>query len=390
MMRRAVKNQSKLPCYKISLVTSKHDFLLTKKQWIELAEAFIGVASLKNYQRVILVSIDLSRIDIVVNLIDNSGDKWINHVPHIFYLLHETERNFGIKPDRLSYRKRDSHYHPHHPHLFTMRTKCSCATSFRTTLSYVLGKKESTLIATNIPVRSVDTKEVTNEIIKYMTARSQNRGAKKSCYHVSISPADKDIQIGISHRKWIDISESFTQKIGLEDNQRVYVIHEDTGRPHLHCVFNLINRNGKISHLHNNYYQNQAALKEIEKEFNLEETWSKNHWLRTTSSNSSHTQEHLNNHFRKYRLFLEDFNLNDLFVGDYRLILNNNHLGVYGSNSNTIPLISAHFTTDRWLIEHKNTQQELLIFQQLDKEIQNYLKTQQFQKRQTKKSEIEL
>nr|WP_293092902.1 relaxase/mobilization nuclease domain-containing protein [Okeania sp. SIO2F4] len=267
-----------------------------------------------------------------------------------------------------------------------MRTKCSCSGSFRATLSYVMGKQRARLITTNIPVTSVEMKDKTKEIIQTMILRSKGHKTSKNCYHISISPTDRDLELGISDRQWIDISESFTQKIGLEKNPRVCVVHEDTGRPHLHLVFSLIDRNSRRTHLHHNYYKNQAALKEVEQEFGLEHTWENNYWLHTSSP-----EKEYNDRFNKYRSLLQNLGVNDFLVGKYRLQLNNNsNIDIYDTSS-AMPLISASFAEDRWLIEHNNSRQkELLIFQQLDLEIQGYFQKCQSNKNRLNTKEMEL
>ncbi len=272
-----------------------------------------------------------------------------------------------------------------------MRTKCSRSQSFRQTLSYVMGKKKSLLISTNIPTANSDNN--ITELVNSMNSTASRGQTTKPCYHVSISPSDKDLEKEISKLKWYDLAESFTQKIGLKNHQRVAVLHFDTGRPHLHLVYNLVDRNGKTYSLSYNYYKNQSALKEIENELGLEPTWDNQYWLKTDSlpipsgysiEPSQEKLDRTSNIASTCNNFLELLGLNS-YTGDKYLLEkdnNTNTIRFYRKNPREL-LMSAYLDDGQWLAEtSKISDPELHIFQQLERQIRDYLEL-NFEKEKT-------
>lgn len=262
-----------------------------------------------------------------------------------------------------------------------MRTKCSRSQSFQRTIYYVVGKDKAKFLSTNIPTINNDLVDIKNELITAMNDQASKGKTSKPCYHVSISPSDEDLKTGISNSVWLDISESFTIKIGLEYHQRVGVLHFDTGRPHLHLVYNLVDLDYKTHELSYNYYKNQAALKEIESEFCLFPTWNNNHWLRIsevfeeseTSRQQSEKKRKIADIASTYNAFLDNLG-QDYYTGSrYILERNDDDLYMYQKEPKTL-LMSASFFDGHWWCKNSTVSDpELEFFLQLEVQMRDYL-----------------
>ena len=94
-----------------------------------------------------------------------------------------------------------------------------------------------------------------------------NERAKTNSLHISLNfdNADK-----VSAEKYIEIANSYMNKIGFAEQPYLVYQHNDAGHPHIHIVTTNIKSDGKRISLHNiGRNQSEKARKEIEREFAL-------------------------------------------------------------------------------------------------------------------------
>jgi hypothetical protein len=89
-------------------------------------------------------------------------------------------------------------------------------------------------------------------------------------YHANIDPRKDEV---LTPEQYIKAADKLMEKLGMERQPRVIVMHIKKGRQHAHLVVQLTDiEKGKLKPLSNNYYKHKAVSRELEKEFQLEKT----------------------------------------------------------------------------------------------------------------------
>lgn len=93
-----------------------------------------------------------------------------------------------------------------------------------------------------------------------------NKNTEKPILHISINPHPDD---KVSDEMYIDIAQTYMQKMGLGNQPYIVYKHEDLDRKHIHIVTVNIDENGKKIGDSNNFYQSKKITRELEKTYNL-------------------------------------------------------------------------------------------------------------------------
>ena len=151
--------------------------------------------------------------------------------------------------------------------------KANINRSFQSTIRYVTQKATTTLFA-NIPeaLGCENGQEVCEEISSTMEQQAaESSKCQKPCYHISISPDHTDLPI--ERDRWSELVDKFLVLTGLEDNQAVAYLHEDTTypdgtqRPHAHLIVNRVGDDGRAIDTSWDYYRFQTVMRVLEEQF---------------------------------------------------------------------------------------------------------------------------
>jgi hypothetical protein len=150
--------------------------------------------------------------------------------------------------------------------------------SFRSTLEYVLGKEKATMIDSNMggttPV------QLTRE---FGAARRFRPNLQRACAHVILSIPHRDVSHDkgeyhehLEDEQYTEIAQHWLKSmkfLGDELNQSQYVVarHHDTNHEHIHIIASRIRMNGSVVPDSWDYRRSEVILRQLEKEYGLEE-----------------------------------------------------------------------------------------------------------------------
>jgi hypothetical protein len=150
--------------------------------------------------------------------------------------------------------------------------------SFRSTLEYVLGKEKATMIDSNMggttPV------QLTKE---FGAARRFRPNLQRACAHVILSIPHRDVSHDkgeyhehLEDEQYTEIAQHWLKSmkfLGDELNQSQYVVarHHDTNHEHIHIIASRIRMNGSVVPDSWDYLRSEVILRQLEKEYGLEE-----------------------------------------------------------------------------------------------------------------------
>ena len=136
--------------------------------------------------------------------------------------------------------------------------------SFKGCVSYVLGNKEATLLASE-GVLETDKESIINSF--YMQSLL-NPNLSKCVGHIPLafSPDDKE---RMTDQFMERLAKEYMKAMGIENTQYLIVRHNNTSHPHCHIVFNRVNNDGKAISDKNDYYRNEKVCKQLKDKYNL-------------------------------------------------------------------------------------------------------------------------
>lgn len=111
--------------------------------------------------------------------------------------------------------------------------------------------------------------ESREQIIASMEAvASLNPRVRSPAGHISVSfhAADKD---RLTDEMMMRIAKDYLKGMGLDKTQYIIVRHLETGSPHFHIVYNMIDENGKRITSGHNYRRNIAVCKSLKMKYGL-------------------------------------------------------------------------------------------------------------------------
>ena len=151
--------------------------------------------------------------------------------------------------------------------------------SFRSTLEYVLGKEEATLIDTNMGGETP--RQLAAE---FAAARRHRPNLKRACGHIIISiPHRSADHLKGEYHEHLDDSEyvALAQRWlkgmkflgeGLSCSQYLIARHHDTLHEHIHIIASRIRMDGSVVSDSWDYLHSEVIVRQLEKEFGLEAT----------------------------------------------------------------------------------------------------------------------
>ena len=134
---------------------------------------------------------------------------------------------------------------------------------FGDTLRYVTQKTGARLLGHNLFCSSVEEQNAA-----MVAVAEQSERVKKPMMHyaISLSPGER-----LTIPEWRSLTQQYMREMGYTDNQYLLVRHTDTPHhDHVHLVINRVQRiSGRVVSLDWDYYQSQALVRRLEKQFNL-------------------------------------------------------------------------------------------------------------------------
>ncbi|WP_165026175.1 relaxase/mobilization nuclease domain-containing protein [Dysgonomonas sp. ZJ279] len=136
--------------------------------------------------------------------------------------------------------------------------------SFKGCISYVLGNKDATVLASD-GVLETDTKSIINSF--YMQSLL-NPNLSKCVGHIPLafSPDDKE---RMTDQFMERLAKEYMKLMGIENTQYIIVRHSNTSHPHCHIVFNRVDNDGKTISDKNDRYRNEKVCKQLKDKYNL-------------------------------------------------------------------------------------------------------------------------
>ena len=136
--------------------------------------------------------------------------------------------------------------------------------SFKGCISYVLGDKNATILASE-GVLETDAKSIINSF--YMQSLL-NPKLSKCVGHIplSFSPDDAPRMTDLFMER---LAKEYMKLMGIENTQYVIVRHHNTSHPHCHIVFNRVNNDDKTISDKNDQYRNEKVCKQLKDKYSL-------------------------------------------------------------------------------------------------------------------------
>jgi len=148
--------------------------------------------------------------------------------------------------------------------------------NFKGLLEYLLEKEQSYCLGSNIELE--ENKVLIVPIEQYLIDRyskefnevaAQKPSLDRPVYHVSLSlPKNKE---HLSDRQWEEIAKRYLKERGFENCQYVLVRHNDRDHEHLHIVTSRVSLEGQLVRDSWDYYKSQNTIREIEKDYGLQQ-----------------------------------------------------------------------------------------------------------------------
>lgn len=120
----------------------------------------------------------------------------------------------------------------------------------------------------------------------------------KVLYHANIDPRKDEI---LTAEQYIKSADRLMEELGFEGQPRAIVQHTKKGRQHAHLVVQLTDlEKGKLKKISNNYYKHKEVARELEHEFQLEQTSERKTGKSYSQSHAQQAQK-LHKSVRDYR-----------------------------------------------------------------------------------------
>lgn len=102
---------------------------------------------------------------------------------------------------------------------------------------------------------------------EFGSIRKLKPSLSRAVAHVSLSASPGET---LSDEQWISIANRYLDRMGFDDNQFIAVRHIDTDHEHIHIIVNRIKNNGDVVSDSNDFKRQEAVMREIERDFNLQ------------------------------------------------------------------------------------------------------------------------
>jgi len=103
-----------------------------------------------------------------------------------------------------------------------------------------------------------------------------SKRVEKPVLHIAIRLAPNE---SLSREQWMEIAQKVAKEMGVQDNQYLVIQHRDTQEEHIHIVANRVGFDGKAASTSNNFYKMDRLLRDLEKQYQLEQVLSPKQFL---------------------------------------------------------------------------------------------------------------
>lgn len=148
---------------------------------------------------------------------------------------------------------------------------------FRGLLNYLEGKEQTQLIGGNMSGRNAP--ELSAE---FGLSRALNPNAKRKVYHASLSlpPHER-----LTNQQWGEVAAKYLEQMGYVNNQYAVYRHYDQNHDHIHIIASRIRLDtAKVVHDSWDYKRSEVVIREIEREYGLQQVVSSSERIERTVS----------------------------------------------------------------------------------------------------------
>ncbi|MBD2441315.1 relaxase/mobilization nuclease domain-containing protein [Nostoc sp. FACHB-110] len=162
---------------------------------------------------------------------------------------------------------------------------------FRGLLNYLQSQEGAKLIGGNMGGRNPRALAV-----EFKISRQLNLEADRVVYHASLSLPPNE---RLDDATWNEIAHRYLEEMGFDSNQYVVYRHSDTQHDHIHiCASRIRLDNGKIVHDSWDYKRSESIIRQLERDYALQQTHSSHEKL--TRNPSIGQQRRLEREQREY------------------------------------------------------------------------------------------
>ncbi len=148
---------------------------------------------------------------------------------------------------------------------------------FRGLLNYLEKKEQAELIGGNMGGR--DAEELAKE---FRLSRQLNPKLERAVYHASLSLPQHE---RLEDQTWSEIAGKYLEGMGFDCNQYAVYRHHDQDHDHIHIIASRINmETGKTVHDGWDYPRSEKVIRQLERDYGLEQTVSSRDKLERTAS----------------------------------------------------------------------------------------------------------
>ena len=138
---------------------------------------------------------------------------------------------------------------------------------FRGLLNYLESQKDAKLIGGNMGGNNART--LARE---FKISRQLNPEADRVVYHASLSLPDNE---RLDEPTWNELANRYLEEMGFDSNQYVVYRHSNTEHDHIHiCASRIRLDNGKIVHDSWDYKRSETIIRQLERDYGLQQTQS--------------------------------------------------------------------------------------------------------------------
>lgn len=150
--------------------------------------------------------------------------------------------------------------------------KISKGTGFRGVLDYALNKEKGRIIGGNMAGKTprVLAKE-------FGEIRKLSPNLKRAVMHTAISVKKEE---ALSDEQWNDVAQKYVRGMGFKNSQYLIVRHSDTEHDHIHIIANRVTLTGAVVSEGKDFARQEKLMREIEKQYSLEQVISSEQALR--------------------------------------------------------------------------------------------------------------
>lgn len=150
--------------------------------------------------------------------------------------------------------------------------KISKGKGFRGVLDYALNKEKGRIIGGNMAAKSAQ-----GLAKEFGEIRKLRPNLKRSVMHAALSVKKEE---ALSDAQWNDVAQKYVRGMGFKNSQYLIVRHSDTEHDHIHIIANRVTLTGAVVSEGKDFARQETLMREIEKQYGLEQVISSEQSLR--------------------------------------------------------------------------------------------------------------